>query len=42
MDYRWEVARVVAKKPCGFNLPLRITFVALHHLAKPKLIENKP
>jgi hypothetical protein len=42
MDNRRKRVLVVAKKQCAFNLPLRVTFVAMQHLAKPKLIENKP
>jgi len=41
MDNREFGARVVAKKPCASNLPLRIGFAALQRLAKAKLIENK-
>jgi hypothetical protein len=42
MDNRGAGSRFVAKKPSGFNLPLRVTLVALQHLAKTKLIENNP
>jgi hypothetical protein len=42
MDNHRSGARVVAKKPCASNLPLRIGFAALQQLAKAKLIENKP
>jgi hypothetical protein len=42
MDNRRCSARVVAKKPCGSTLPLRIRFAALQQLAMAKLIENKP
>jgi hypothetical protein len=42
MDKLGSSACVVAKKPCGSSLPLRIGFAALQQLAKAKLIENKP
>jgi len=42
MDNLGSRMRVVAKKPCASNLPLRIDFAALQQLAKAKLIENKP